>query len=77
MKSNLFELKRKMNEVYSIAPNDLGHPALTKGYRRINIYFKNMPFLVVIPASIIFAFLLYMASGYIIVRLTSILQYGF
>jgi len=77
MKSNLIQLRRKLNEVYMVEPNDLGLPYLTSFYRRINIFFKRMPFIIVIPASLLGALLLYVIFGYLVVRLASMLQYGF
>lgn len=66
-----------MEEVYMVEPNDLGYPLLTRLYRRINRYFKRAPFIIVIPASLAFALTLYFLFGYLVVRLASILQYGF
>lgn len=77
MKSNIFQLRRKLNEVYVVEPNDLGFPYLTSLYRRINIFFKRMPFIIVVPASLLGALLLSVFFGYLVVRLTSMLQYGF
>jgi hypothetical protein len=77
MKSDIIRLRRKLNEVFVVEPNDLGLPYLTSFYRRINIFFKRMPFIVVIPASLIGTLFLTFFFDYVIVRLTSILQYGF
>ncbi len=77
MKQNYRELKSRLDEVYAVQPNDLGIPFLTRWYRRVNRYFKSMPFVVVVPASLLFATVLYLAFGYLVVRLASILQYGF
>lgn len=77
MKSNFLNLKNKLHEVSLVEPNDLGFPLLTSFYRRINVYFKKMPFIFVIPASLAVAYLFYATFGYLAVRLASILQYGF
>jgi len=77
MKSNFISLKNKLHEVSIVEPNDLGFPLLTFFYRRINVYFKKMPFLFIIPASLVSAYLFYAIFGYLAVRLASILQYGF
>lgn len=77
MKPNFLRLKHRLDEVYIVEPNDLGIPVLTRMYRRVNVYFKRMPFIVVVPLSIVFALILYTLFGYLVVRLTSILQYGF
>lgn len=77
MKANYLRLKHHLEEVTIVEPNDLGLPFLTRWYRRINVYFKRMPFIVVVPLSVVFALILYTLFGYLVVRLTSILQYGF
>jgi len=70
-------LKKKLKEIYLVSPNDLGHPLLTKIYKKTTSYFKVMPFLVVIPLSFGAAFLLYLVLGPFLVKLASLLQYGF
>ena len=70
-------LKKKLKEIYLIQPNDLGNPYLTKIYKKITPYFKVMPFIIVVPISLLFAFLMYFVFGPLIVKLASLLQYGF
>jgi len=70
-------LKDKMEGVSLVEPNDLGFAQGTLLYRKINVYFKNMPFLFIIPAAFIVSTLLYILFGRFIVRLTTLLQYGF
>ena len=70
-------LKKKLKEIYLVSPNDLGHPLLTKIYKKITGYFKIMPFIVVIPLSFLTAFLMYLVFGPLLVKLASLLQYGF
>lgn len=77
MKSNIIQLRRKLNEVYVVEPNDLGLPYLTSLYRKTNIFFKRMPFIIIVPTSLLGALLLSVFFGYLVVRLTSMLQYGF
>lgn len=77
MKPKMARLKDRLNEAYLVEPNDLGMPLLNHWYRRINRYFKRAPFIVVVPATLLSAVLLYLLFGYVIVRLTSLLQYGF
>lgn len=78
MKTTSFsQLREKMDEVYLVKPNDLGFAAGNKIYRKMNVYFKRMPFLFIIPLSFAVSLLLYMLFGPLIVRLTTILQYGF
>jgi len=77
MKSLNYRLKRKLNEVFVVEPNDLGIVFLTNWYKRITAYFKTAPFLIVIPLSFLVAIFLYLIFGYLVVRLVSLLQYGF
>ncbi|MBI4973337.1 hypothetical protein HZC27_01875 [Candidatus Roizmanbacteria bacterium] len=77
MKSNIIQLRRKLNEVYVVEPNDLGLPYLTAFYRRVNVFFKRMPFIIIVPAALLGALFLSVFFGYLVVRLTSMLQYGF
>jgi len=70
-------LKDKMDEVYLVEPNDLGFTRGTLLYRRVNRYFKEMPFIFIIPLSFAASTLLYLFFGPFIVRLTTLLQYGF
>lgn len=77
MKTNFAQLKTRLNEVYMVEPNDLGIPLLTRWYRRINKYLKRTPFIVVVPVSVVLVLLLYTLFGYLVVRLASMLQYGF
>ncbi len=71
------KLKERFDEVFVVEPNDLGIPILTHWYRVINRYFKKAPFIIVIPASFIMVLLLYGIFGYLIIRLATVLQYGF
>ena len=77
MKTINYRLRRKFNEVYSLEPNSLFLRPLTFLYKKITSYFKTAPFIVVIPFSFLIAIGLYYIFGYLLVRLTTILQYGF
>ena len=78
VKSINYRLKTKLNEVYSVEPSDLGIKPLTNLYKLITSYFKTMPFVWIIPLSFILAFLLYFGSGrLLLIRIVSLLQYGF
>ena len=48
-------LREHLKEVNLVEPNDLGVPFLTKIYRKINIFFKNAPFIFIIPIAILSA----------------------
>lgn len=77
MKSINLRLKKSLRETYFIEPNDLGYGRLTNTYKRFTHPLKKMPFAIIIPLSLLGAVLMYMVFGYLIVRLVSILQYGF
>lgn len=78
VKSINYRLRTKLNEVYSVEPADLGVKSLTNLYKKTTSYFKTMPFVWVIPLSFILAFLLYFGSGRsLLIRIVSLLQYGF
>ncbi len=71
------QLRKKLNEVFVVPPNDLGVDFLTEKFKRITGLLKTMPFLVLIPLSFGLSILVYLIFGYILVRVVSILQYGF
>ncbi|MFH0773710.1 MAG: hypothetical protein V1922_05370 [bacterium] len=70
-------LKKRLKEVTVVEPNDLGIPLLTTFYRRIIVFFKTAPFVIVVPISIFSAVGLVYLFGLLAVRLASLLQYGF
>jgi len=70
-------LKKHLREVNVVEPNDLGAPLLTYIYRRINIFFKTAPFIFVVPIALLGAAGLVYIFGILIIRLVSLLQYGF
>ncbi len=77
MKTFDYRLQRKLKEVYFVEPNDLGFPFITKIYHRISKFFKTIPFIFIIPLSFFTVFVLYIFFGSLLVKLVSILQYGF
>lgn len=77
MKTISLKLKQKLNEVYLIEPNDVGISYLTFWYKRTTRYLKNLPFIIIIPLSFIFALFAYLILGQLLVRLVTLLQYGF
>jgi hypothetical protein len=70
-------IEKRTREAMAIEPNDLGIPWLTVLYRKINTYFKRIPFLFVVPFAFVFALLVFLIFGVLAVRLVSFLQYGF
>jgi hypothetical protein len=70
-------MKQKLNEVFSVEPNDLGINFLTFYFKKITFYLKTAPFIFVIPAAIIITLFLYFLLGKLLVGLVTILQYGY
>lgn len=70
-------LKRKLKEIYFIAPNDLGLGFLNLWYKRLTSYLKTAPFLVIFPLSLVTAIISYLLLNRLLVNLVSLLQYGF
>lgn len=77
MKTGHFRLKSKLNEVFFIKPNDLGNKTLTRFFKSSTSFLKTMPFIIVVPLSFFSAFILYVIFGKLIVKVVSLLQYGF
>ncbi|MEK7495205.1 MAG: hypothetical protein AAB788_03855 [Patescibacteria group bacterium] len=77
MKSINLRLKSKMNEVFSIEPNNLGASALTYYFKKITTYFKVMPFIYIIPLTFLVSVTLYFLLGRFLIKLVTVLQYGF
>lgn len=71
------KLKKRLNEVFIIPPNDLGEKRLTDFYKWLTSYLKTMPFIIVIPIATLIVFGIYFLFGFLVVRLTTLLQYGF
>ncbi len=77
MKTIPYRLKHKLREVYTIEPNNLGNARLTVIYKIFTSFLKQVPFLYVIPLSGIFSIVLYILIEGLIVKLATLLQYGF
>lgn len=78
MKDKVYShLKKRYDDVYSIAPNDLGFPWLTKFYKTLTAQLKLFPFKIFIPLALMLTVIIYLVFGILIVRLVSLLQYGF
>ena len=77
MKEMNFRLRQKLNEVFLIEPNDLGSNFLTFYFRKITARLKTIPFAYVIPFTFLISLILYLILGKLLIRLVSILQYGF
>lgn len=77
MREMNFRMKQKLNEVFSIEPNDLEVDFLTYYFRKITAYLKTMPFVYVIPLAFLISLILYLLLGKLLIRFVTILQYGY
>ena len=77
MKTINYRLQQKLDEVFLVEPNNLGIGILTSIYKKVTIYLKNLPFLVIIPLAFLLAVFIYLIVGHLVVKLTTLLQYGF
>lgn len=70
-------LKKRLDDVYSLSPNDLQLPILTRAFKKITAQLKYFPFKIILPLALVITLIGYLFVGYLIVRLASILQFGF
>ena len=77
MRTVEFKLKQKLNEVFINEPSDLGLNFLTNLYKISTRPLKNIPFVIIVPLSFIFAVVIYVLFGKLIIKLVTLLQYGF
>jgi hypothetical protein len=71
------QLKNRMEDVFSIEQTDLGFHHLTVLYKLCTSRLKSMPFMYILPLSVFVAVLAYVVFGPLIVKLATLLQYGF
>lgn len=77
MKPTQAAIKRRFDEIFVVEPNDLDIRFITIFYKRITSHLKTMPFIFIIPLSFLAAILAILVFDELIVRLVTILQYGF
>ncbi len=77
MKNIHYRLKHKLNEVFLIEPVDLGPNFLTLLYKKITNPLKYWPFVYIIPLSLLISLSLYLIFGPLLLKLVTLLQYGF
>lgn len=77
MKSDFVRLKNRMEEASIVEPNDFGFGLVNHMYRSINRFFKNAPFVIVVPGAVFIALCIYLIFGFLAIKLASILQNGF
>lgn len=71
------DLKKRYNEIYSLKPQSFRSSYMQGLFNFIARHLKTFPFKVFIPVSMGFAMVLLFIFGVFIVRLVTILQYGF
>ncbi|MCX7881098.1 MAG: hypothetical protein N2482_01120 [Patescibacteria group bacterium] len=77
MKTISLKLKKKVDEIFIVEPADLGLDFLTGFYKKTTRYFKVAPFVFIIPLCFLSAIFLYLIFGSLLIKLVSLLQYGF
>lgn len=74
---NKTRLESEFRSIFSLPPNDLGNKWLTFLYKYFTRPLKKMPFLYIVPLSILVAIGMYILLGPFVIQLVSVLQYGF
>lgn len=74
MRTYSLNWQKKLKEIYSPPPNDLGWSVFNKIYKKMVFRLKYAPFLYIIPLTFLLVFLLSSIFGYLIVKIVSILQ---
>lgn len=77
MNKSYRRIQEEFNTIFSLPPNDLGNKWLTHFYRLVAHPLKKMPFMYILPLSILVAIAMYLLFGQFVIKLVSILQYGF
>ena len=77
MRSIETKLKKTVNEVFFIEPNNLGLGLFNSLYKRTTHPLKFAPFIIVIPLAFLAAMVMYFIFGQLLIKLVSLLQYGF
>jgi len=70
-------IEREFQQIFAVKPNDLRMPWLTALYKWTTGPLKRMPFIYFVPLALCAVLALYLLVGPLIIRLASILQYGF
>lgn len=70
-------VSKQYQEIYALQPNQLGNEHVDVFYKITTRFLKKAPFIVIIPIVIITVVLVYVLVGPLLVKLASLLQYGF
>ncbi len=77
MKTVPTRINKKYQEIFALKPNSLGHPLFDNLYKAMTHFFKTAPFIIIVPAVMMAVVLIYFIIGPVLVKLASMLQYGF
>lgn len=77
MKKAEVKFFKKMDEVFFLEPNNLGSQTLTNFYHSMTSLLKRMPFMVILPLALLVALLFFLNFREMVVRIVTLLQYGF
>jgi hypothetical protein len=70
-------MQQKLQEVFSLEPNDLGFEKITHLYKKTTGRLKVNPFVYILPLSVFIAVSMWGIFGHLVVKMVSVLQYGF
>lgn len=73
---NFAYLKHKYHESFIVDPSDLGNPTLTKIYKGVSGRLKIMPFLYLVPISVMVIVGISLVFGLSVVKIATLLQNG-
>jgi len=74
---NFNTLKARLDDIYEVEPNNLEFYPVSWLYRAMTRPVKKMPFIFIIPISIVMAVCLYLLFGQLVIKLVTLLQNGF
>ena len=78
MKDKSFEnIKSRINNTYTLMPNDLYWTKITYLYKLFTQPLKSFPFKIYLPISIIIGIFSFFIFRFLIIRLVSLIQFGF
>lgn len=70
-------VSKQYQEIYEVQPNQLGNNRIDLFYKITTRFFKKAPFIVIVPVVTLVVVLIYISIGPLLVKLASLLQYGF
>lgn len=77
MKTIPTRIQNKYSEIFFLQPNQLGNNRINLFYKITTRFLKKAPFIVIVPTVTIIVVLIYILVGPLLVKLASLLQYGF